>query len=311
MHGGYVCPLLNEVNDCNTMPCALDMEVSQWGAWGACSLSCGSGTRTRSRSVVNGAQHGGRTYGLTQNEDCNEHECMVDCVPTAWGSWSVCDKTCGGGRRTRSRGVQSAAQYGGKECVLVGHADCNSHTCGCTHIKCAYLKHETHHKFSIRVMHHKDEKNGFYHTCGLDHATGDCHCECTHHSLGDNLYMLIPHGATKGSHYMPDYQSLSEVQRQHLIEKGITFPGCDEACLKRIAGDGVLRTPEDIKYDPHYTGFHSEIAANIKHFAGLDYKGTAEAHIMDETRGSDNWHNVQKHHWHNKRVAASAAADVL
>lgn len=306
-----MCPLLHEVNDCNTMPCAFDMEVSQWATWGACSKSCGSGTRTRSRSVVNEAQHGGRTYALSESEACNEHECMVDCVPTAWGSWTVCDKTCGGGRRTRTREVESAAEYGGKECVLVEHADCNSHTCGCTHIKCAYLKHETHQKFSIRVMHHKDEQNGFYHTCGLDQTSGDCRCECTHHSLGDNLYMLIPHGATTGSHFMPDYSQLSEEQKEHLREKGITFPGCDEACLKRVEGDGTLRTPEQLNFDPHYTGFHDEIAANVKHFAGLDYKGRAEAHANAETRARDSWHSVQKHHWHTRRQVAASAADVL
>jgi hypothetical protein len=122
--------------------------------------------------------------------------------------------------------------------------------------------------------------------------------------------MLIPHGATKGNHYMPDYQQLSEEQKHHLAEKGVTFPGCDEACLKRVAGTGTLKTPEQIDFDPRYTGFHTEIAANVRHFAGLDYKGHAETHASAETHAADSWHSVQKHHWHARRQVAASAADV-
>lgn len=279
-HGGYVCPSLEDQEDCNSHNCPVDCIVSDWASWSPCTLSCGSGMRSRSRDITRHNSHGGRCYHTDESEKCNEHECAVDCVPTDWGAWSVCDKSCGGGRRTRTREVRHAAQYGGAACELTGYADCNSHQCGCTHIKCAYLNHEVHNHFSIRVMHHREEKNGFYHSCGIDSSTGDCRCECSHHKLGDKLYMLIPHGKSKGSWHTPRYQDLSDEQKQHLIDAGVIFP------------------TGKAKFD--YTGFHDEIRANAARFAGLDYEGTE----------GDAWHHVGRHHWHDQHGMRSHAQTV-
>ena len=40
----------------------------------------------------------------------------VDCVEGNWSEWSDCTKDCGGGKQTRARTGDKAAQHGGKAC---------------------------------------------------------------------------------------------------------------------------------------------------------------------------------------------------
>ena len=44
---------------------------------------------------------------LEEVKGCNEVACdaPTDCVVGAWGSWSTCDATCGGGQKKRLRAV--------------------------------------------------------------------------------------------------------------------------------------------------------------------------------------------------------------
>jgi len=46
-----------------------------FGAFGACSASCGGGTMTATRSVITEASHGGDACVLTRTETCNEDPC--------------------------------------------------------------------------------------------------------------------------------------------------------------------------------------------------------------------------------------------
>ena len=45
-HGGKTCPHLDEEKLCNKHACAIDCEMSDYGSWSTCSLSCGGGTQT-------------------------------------------------------------------------------------------------------------------------------------------------------------------------------------------------------------------------------------------------------------------------
>jgi hypothetical protein len=50
-------------------------------------------------------------------DQCNHHECPVDCVPHSWGAWSACSATCDIGTTTRTRNIKVANAYGGVACT--------------------------------------------------------------------------------------------------------------------------------------------------------------------------------------------------
>ncbi|MDO8971013.1 MAG: T9SS type A sorting domain-containing protein [Saprospiraceae bacterium] len=75
-NGGAQCPALSESRNCNTQPCPNDCVLSDWGPWSECSVSCGGGTRTRTRTILVEAQNGGAPCGaLSETEDCNTQPC--------------------------------------------------------------------------------------------------------------------------------------------------------------------------------------------------------------------------------------------
>ena len=53
-----------------------------------------------------------------------------DCVVNNWSSWSSCNKTCGGGVQSRSRGVKYQPKFGGKACPALDEKRmCNTTPC--------------------------------------------------------------------------------------------------------------------------------------------------------------------------------------
>ena len=98
-----------------------DCEVSDWVA-GPCSVDCGpqGGFQNVTReilSIKNGlAPEAAKCPPLRLYRACNKVACPQDCEMEAWGSWSQCSRTCGGGVRTRSRNVKQQAFFGGIPC---------------------------------------------------------------------------------------------------------------------------------------------------------------------------------------------------
>ena len=120
--GGSVCPSLAQKKDCNVHGCPQDCVQSAWGLWSPCTLTCGSGMQSRSRTVLREPAKVGAIYGKpceqpTQTQACNVAPCAVDCALSTWGDWSPCSVTCGDtGTRTRTRVELQAAQNGGEVC---------------------------------------------------------------------------------------------------------------------------------------------------------------------------------------------------
>ena len=58
---GYRCVLsvISEAQPCATKPCPVDCVVSDWGGFSRCSVTCGDGTKARTRSVITPTANGG------------------------------------------------------------------------------------------------------------------------------------------------------------------------------------------------------------------------------------------------------------
>mmetsp|Transcript_56611 Transcript_56611/g.134848 ORF Transcript_56611/g.134848 Transcript_56611/m.134848 type:complete len:874 (-) Transcript_56611:208-2829(-) len=109
-HNGAACPPLEMEEDCAQDPCPVDCVVGDWGEWSACSASCDSGVRQRTRPTMVAAAHGGEACGeLSQAENCHMEACDQDCVLGDWGDWATCDKGCGGGFQRSTRAVAEPA----------------------------------------------------------------------------------------------------------------------------------------------------------------------------------------------------------
>ncbi|KAL4216737.1 hypothetical protein ACF0H5_024460 [Mactra antiquata] len=93
-----------------------------WGTWssyGACSVTCGTGNVTRTRTCIHYTSGGVPCSGSsTQKMICHQPACRVDGHWSTWSTWSKCSVTCGRGTRSRIRSCTNPApSYGGHSCV--------------------------------------------------------------------------------------------------------------------------------------------------------------------------------------------------
>jgi len=139
-HGGDTCLDLalgsQEVNTCSTDHCAVDCVHGDWTAWGSegsdCSVTCGGGQQTRTRTVSTWAAHGGVVCpGTHENQACAVPECPVDCVVGDWSGFTdLCTLTCGSGTQTRTRSIDVDVENGGVACPSQSHVvPCNTNAC--------------------------------------------------------------------------------------------------------------------------------------------------------------------------------------
>merc|ERR1711871_80299 len=128
------CPPLQEERVCATNSCPhppVDCEVSKWIREGPCSRTCGRGVKVATRVVRRQPAHGGKPCpSLVSERLCAWQDCPTDCVMASWGPWSTCSSSCGGGQRSRHRGVAVPPAHGGAACAVADEtSDCNQQQC--------------------------------------------------------------------------------------------------------------------------------------------------------------------------------------
>ncbi|VDH92906.1 Hypothetical predicted protein [Mytilus galloprovincialis] len=118
--------------------CELDVVDGNWGSWtdGLCSVTCGDGQITRTRTCDNPVPaNGGASCIGSANEIqvCNEGACPP--VNGNWGSWSdftSCSVSCGGGTQARIRSCDDPVpESGGIYCMgsSTESESCNDEKC--------------------------------------------------------------------------------------------------------------------------------------------------------------------------------------
>lgn len=118
-YGGKECTGdVSQARDCEPVLCPVDCMFTDWSAWQSCSVSCGTGSQKRERSVQLEANNGGTPCSgdYFETQQCTEKTCPVDCAFEDWGEWEPCTSSCGAGVHKRYRG-KIDAQYGGADCV--------------------------------------------------------------------------------------------------------------------------------------------------------------------------------------------------
>eukprot|EP00929_Paragymnodinium_shiwhaense_P040230 TRINITY_DN2101_c0_g1_i1.p1 TRINITY_DN2101_c0_g1~~TRINITY_DN2101_c0_g1_i1.p1 ORF type:complete len:821 (-),score=238.69 TRINITY_DN2101_c0_g1_i1:205-2667(-) len=106
-----------------------DCVVSDWVP-DECSVTCGGGIRSSTRTITTHPVGGAKCPALKMQEKCNEHKCPIDCVLEDWTGWSACTAKCGGGVINRQRRIAVEPKHGGEPCGETTEATrCNEQAC--------------------------------------------------------------------------------------------------------------------------------------------------------------------------------------
>ncbi|XP_063690486.1 uncharacterized protein LOC134823063 [Bolinopsis microptera] len=136
LHGGAECAGdSTETQPCNTESCPINGGWSNYGDWSVCSVPCGGGSQSRTRTCTNPAPlHGGAECAgdSTDTQPCNTESCPINGGWTNYGDWLECSVTCGGGSQSRTRTCTNPAPlHGGAECAgdSTDTQPCNTESC--------------------------------------------------------------------------------------------------------------------------------------------------------------------------------------
>ncbi|CAJ1341966.1 unnamed protein product [Effrenium voratum] len=124
-----------ETRDCTKNSCPVDCAWDDWSKYSSCSVTCGLGTKSRTRGFRQVAEFGGVPCAgnTTQIIDCSRGDCPVDCQYADWDTWGGCSKSCGSGTRKRFRSVAAEPSADGKRCAEIGpnfeETSCGQNSC--------------------------------------------------------------------------------------------------------------------------------------------------------------------------------------
>ncbi|KAK2921268.1 hypothetical protein Q8A73_000753 [Channa argus] len=109
---GTLCSgALRETRMCNnSASCPVHGLWEEWSSWSLCSVTCGRGSRTRTRKCVNG--DGACEQPETQTKLCNIAVCPGGGNWGSWNHWSLCSKTCDSGWQRRFRMCEGTGVQG-------------------------------------------------------------------------------------------------------------------------------------------------------------------------------------------------------
>ncbi|KAK3098047.1 hypothetical protein FSP39_015564 [Pinctada imbricata] len=97
----------------------VDCVITSWSEWSPCSVSCGRGFISKTRTVkVQGSNGGIRCpRKLMKKKKCKMEKCPIDCEVGEWGPWTPCSSTCGdNGVQKRRRKIIKRPKRGGISC---------------------------------------------------------------------------------------------------------------------------------------------------------------------------------------------------
>ncbi|XP_063438691.1 hemicentin-1-like [Mytilus trossulus] len=106
-YGGSFCNgNTSDLDFCNPHECPVDGSWSGWSAWNTCSETCNGGIQDRTRKFDAPQPINGGLYcngPMIESRPCNNMNCEIDGNWGTWSIWSVCNATCGGGVKKRTR----------------------------------------------------------------------------------------------------------------------------------------------------------------------------------------------------------------
>ncbi|XP_013419109.1 A disintegrin and metalloproteinase with thrombospondin motifs adt-1 isoform X2 [Lingula anatina] len=101
---GVDCPgSERESRPCNLGSCRVPAAWTQWSGYGDCSVTCGTGVQSRSRTCERGVAGVDCPGSEVDSRECVLASCKAPAAWTEWGSFSACSVTCGTGSRMRAR----------------------------------------------------------------------------------------------------------------------------------------------------------------------------------------------------------------
>ncbi|XP_053396187.1 hemicentin-1-like [Mercenaria mercenaria] len=94
-----------DTKPCTKQPCPVHGGWTEWSDWEACSVTCAIGIQRRQRNCFNPfpSRFGDHCFGVPLDDRiCMPGPC-ANGGWTAWGSWTSCSASCGGGLHSHSR----------------------------------------------------------------------------------------------------------------------------------------------------------------------------------------------------------------
>jgi|UniRef100_A0A6C0M157 hypothetical protein len=108
--------------------------TGNWSDWSTCNKTCGGGTKNRTYNVTTTKNSIGQDCPVSDKtidtSSCNTNACPIPCLTTDWSEWSVCNRTCGDGQKTRTKTIIQQPAYGGTLCpAIIDTSSCNLQEC--------------------------------------------------------------------------------------------------------------------------------------------------------------------------------------